>query len=88
MFPKFALDQGYITRSKTKGLLKVPKFRSNVMSKSLSVKISKALNFLITLNLLPGDVDTYTEAKRLKFLNGPLKTYYKNNSELVSLFFN
>ena len=74
---KPALDQGYITRSKTKGLLKVPKFRSNVMSKSLGVKISKALNFFITLNLLPGDLDTYTEAKRLNFLNDPLKTYYK-----------
>ncbi len=59
-----------------------------MLSKSLTLKISEAPNFLITLNLLPDDVETYTEAKRLKFLNGPLKTYYKNNRELVSLFFN
>ncbi len=66
----------------------MPKLRSNMMSKPFSAEISKSLNFLITLNLLPGDLDTYTEAKRLNFLNGPLKTYYKNNRELVSLFFN
>ena len=52
------LNQGIKTRSKTKEVLRVPKFRSIVMGKSLSVKILEALNFLIRQNLLPDDVET------------------------------
>ncbi len=56
---------------------------------TLSVNISKALNLLFTMNLLPDDDETYTEeGEKTKKFNGFLKTDYIDNLELVSLLFN
>ncbi len=49
--------------------------------------MGKWVNFLITLNLFPEDIETYTEEKRQKFSKDFLKTYYINNRELMSLLF-
>ena len=63
------------------------KFRSNVMCKFLSFNISKALNFLISQNWLPEDIEAYPGEKRHNFWKDFLETYYINNRKLVSLFF-
>ena len=75
------------TRSTSNGMIPFYRYRTETMENSLSFKIVKCFNFLMSNKLLPDKIETYSQEQLSKFLKVFKKNYILDNVQLVDNFF-
>ena len=75
------------TRGSIKGLLPLPFSRTKSKSKSVEHTLIKGYNWLLQMDLMPGNIETMTQTQINTFLNYLNKLYITDSSDLFALFF-
>ena len=77
----------YLKRSTSNGMIPFYHCRTKTMENSLSCKIVKCFNFLMSNKLLPDKIETYSQEQLSKFLKVFKRNYILDNVQLVDNFF-